>query len=69
VGGNTPDGPAAETWAYDVVQDVWARVESALGLPARSGLGVAVLADALYVFGGRDAAAELDDTWRLPVEG
>ena len=68
VGGNTPDGPAADTWVYDTARDVWAPVETAGGPPARSGLDVATLGDALYLFGGADGAAELGDTWRLPLE-
>lgn len=67
VGGNTPDGPTDETWTYDLAAGSWSQVDVAAAPPPRHGLDAAVTPDGLLIFGGRDRAADLADTWLLPL--
>jgi N-acetylneuraminic acid mutarotase len=65
-GGNTPEGPSRETWAYDLASDEWSLVEAG-ELPARYSADAAIAGEALYVFGGHDGSGELGDLWSLPL--
>jgi hypothetical protein len=66
ISGNTPSGPNAETWAYDLATSAWARVDAAgEALPARYSSDAAYAAGKLYLFGGNDGKSELDDMWAL----
>lgn len=66
VGGNTAAGPDAETWAYDIATASWSRVEAAGEAPsARYSTDAVYAAGNLYLFGGNDGKAEIDDMWAL----
>lgn len=66
VGGNTAAGPDAETWAYDIATASWSRVEAAGEAPsARYSTDAVYAAGNLYIFGGNDGKAEIDDMWAL----
>jgi hypothetical protein len=71
-GGSTPDGMAADTWGYDMLQDAWSRIEGFDGpdIPlARSGPDIAAIGNSLYLFGGNHGGADLDDAWVLQLNG
>lgn len=66
-GGNTPDGPASDTWVYAVAMDAWTKLEAATPPPARDSSDAAVAGSALYIFGGHDGTSEIADTWALDL--
>ncbi len=66
VGGNTPDGPNAETWVYDIATAAWSRVDAAgEAPPARYSTDAVYASGKLYIFGGNDGKGEIDDMWAL----
>lgn len=66
VGGNTAAGPNGETWAYDIATGAWSRVDAAgEAPPARYSTDAAYAGGKLYIFGGNDGKAEIDDMWAL----
>jgi len=67
-GGNTPDGPSGEIWAYVLPDDAWRRVEQTGTTPsARYSADIAGGGGMLYMYGGTDDSGELDDTWALEL--
>jgi Galactose oxidase, central domain len=65
--GNTPTGAVAETWSYDVGTDTWTILQAAVLPPARYSADAAIAAGKLYLFGGHNGDAEINDTWTLPL--
>jgi hypothetical protein len=71
-GGNTPGGPSPELWVYDADQDAWSTIGTSPGTDgpsARESLDITAVGDNVYMFGGSNGWAELDDTWMLQVAG
>ena len=68
VGGNTPDGPNADTWVYDMASAAWGKVEAIAAPPARYSADTAVAESTLILFGGHDGTTELADTWMTCVD-
>ncbi|MDP9236402.1 MAG: hypothetical protein M3P30_03220 [Chloroflexota bacterium] len=68
-GGNTADGPTAETWMFDIAGDVWAQVGASSAPPARYSSDAAIAGARMYAFGGHDGTTELGDAWALKLAG
>ncbi len=68
VGGRTDQGPANDLWLFDSASDSWNQ-PSVAGEPpsARYGHDAAWLGGglSLFVFGGNDGSADLNDLWQL----
>jgi hypothetical protein len=65
--GNTPDGPTADTWTFDLVSETWSSVAVTLSPPARFSADAAIAGRQVYMFGGHDGEAELNDLWVLSI--
>jgi hypothetical protein len=65
--GRTEEGPSSELWAYDLTTDVWFLVPTQAGPAPRFSHDVALADGRLFLFGGNDGSADLDDTWVLDL--
>ncbi len=66
-GGNTPDGPSADSWTYDLAASAWSKLEASSPPPARYSADAAIAGNSLFVFGGHNGSAEVGDTWALDL--
>lgn len=66
-GGRTADGPVGDTWIFNSDGETWSQAApQGEAISARYGHDAAIAPDgAIYVFGGTDGTATLDDLWRL----
>jgi galactose oxidase-like protein len=69
-GGNTPHGPSPELWVYDADRDAWSTIGNSPGFDgpsAREALDITAVGANVYLFGGSDGRAELDDSWMFQL--
>lgn len=66
-GGNTPGGPANDTWVYDVAASTWAQIQVDAAPAARYSADASIANGRLYVVGGNDGNIEIGDQWSLPL--
>ncbi len=68
-GGRTADGPVNDTWIFHADGETWSQAAPQGELiTARYGHDAAITPDgSIFVFGGTDGTANLNDLWRLEV--
>lgn len=65
VSGNTPDGPVAETWVYDIRAQSWQPLMTEGEPTPRYSADAAVADGRVFLFAGHDGSAEVGDLWVL----
>jgi len=65
-GGNGANSRLGDTWEYDVIAQTWAQINTPTAPSPRAAAAMVYFPpdNALYMFGGFDGAAFMNDTWR-----